>query len=245
MKRAAPHQTGSQEARWPRVERGGQGTGGWGCPRWLKVAAPPLLRVAAPPLLLLLLQLDSWIGTWAGHGTLLSSPFYNTQPETTGQIRYPQPIPCYVLTGSWKLPPAMVKKSCILFAHVSKGWARHELLASRSQQGNHWWLVDGVGDVVGSGWLSPWWTGHMDRRHAYGMGSLDVRLGEIGQRTGASCGNGGVCSVPWCSCLWQLHHQTGTWLDHCTHLSSPSSTSQLENVATFYRDIGLKIKKHT
>lgn len=58
------------------------------------------------------------------------------------------------------LPPAMVK-SCILFAQVSKGWARHELLASRSQQGKHRWLVVGVGDMVGSGWLSPVHQGDM------------------------------------------------------------------------------------
>ena len=97
-----------------------------GCPWQWMVAAPPLL------LLLSVTAGHPDRGATRDRGTFLSSPSSNTQPEScqhaTGQIRLPQPLPCYGLTGSWELPTAMAKPHT-LFPQVAKGWATQELLA--------------------------------------------------------------------------------------------------------------------
>lgn len=47
------------------------------------------------------------------------------------------------------------------------------------------------------------------------------------------------------SCLIQLGAWTGMKPDHVTLLSSTSSDTLLENVASFWKDIDLRIRKHT
>lgn len=107
--------------------------------------------------------------------------------------------------------------------------------------GHLWWWPS-----LQWGWWHGWpWTFPV---HQGGMGWTALTWGwESLSRGGRGCWRWG-CSILWCYCLWQLNPQTGAWPAHGTHLPSPSSTTQRAGnflQGTFYKNLDLKVKKHT
>lgn len=139
----------------------------------------------------------------------------------------------FKLTGSWEPPPVMA--NTFFFSGGQRWWcvtAGRALAVAISGGGHHC-----SGLVTWLGLDIPCPSGRC------GLDSLDLRLGEP-QPWRLEVG----LLHFWSSCLWQLNPQTGTWPVHGIHPPSPSSTSQrVWNIlqGTFYKNLGLKVKKYT